>query len=106
MHAAFPPLQISPQCEMATPRRWPVARKAAGLHPIDPGWRTPVRAKILPRTVRVPGYLPTKPEYSLAALQLFALRQASPRPRATRLPADCYLTTPATAQVLLRGLLL
>ena len=65
--------------------RWPVARKAAGLRPIDAGLRRPGRAKILPRAVRVPEYLPTKPEHSLAALQLFALRQAFPRLRATRL---------------------
>src|SRR6185437_8141086 len=101
MRAAFPPLQISPRCETATPHRRPVARKAAGLHPIDAGWRTPVRAKILPRAVRVPGYLPTKPEHSRDALQLFALRQGSPRRCATRLPGDCCLTAPATARVLL-----
>src|SRR5215208_1156825 len=101
MHAAFPPPQISPDCERASPHRWPVARKAAGLHPIGGGPRRPVRAKILPRVVRGRGYLPTKPEYCLAALQLFALRQASPQLRATRLPANFYLTKPVTARVLL-----
>src|SRR4026208_37602 len=106
MRAAFPPPQISPGCERATPHLRPVARKAAGLHPIDGGWRRPVRAKILPRVVRGPGYLPTKPEYCLAVLQLFALPQASPRRRATRLLANFYLTTPATARLLLPAPLL
>src|SRR5947208_1791035 len=91
---------------MTNPYRWPVARKTARPHPIDAGWRRPVRAKILPRVVRVPGYLPTRPGYSRAALQLFALRQASPRLRAIRLPADCCLTTPATARVQRPALLL
>src|SRR6266545_1100449 len=106
MRAVFPPPRTSPRCEMATPHPWPVARTVAGLRPIAAGWRRLARAKILPRAGRAPGHPATKSECSPAALQLFALRQASPRPRAYRLPADCYLAGLATARVLLPAPLL
>src|SRR4029077_3801196 len=106
MPAAFPLPQTSPRCETATARRWPVSRKAAALRPIDAGLRRPGRAKILPTADHVPEYPPTKSECLPAVLQRFALRQAFPRLRATRLLADCYSTTPVTARVLLPAPLL
>src|SRR5947208_15605904 len=106
MPAAFPLPQTSPRCETATARHEPAARKAAALRPTDAGSRKPGRAKILPRAGHVPEYLPTKSECFPVVLRRFAIRQAFPRLRATRLRSDCSSTTSVSARVLLQAPLL
>src|SRR5437764_11282471 len=91
---------------MAELHRWPVDRKGAVRRTVDADSRRLGRTKILPRVVRAPECVPTKSEYSPGALQLFALRQASPQLRATRIRAVCYSTTPAIARLLLPAHLL
>src|SRR6266404_167084 len=106
MRGAFQLPQTSLRCETPTAHRQPVARKVAALQPNDAGLRRLGRAKILPRAGHISEYPPARSECFAAALRLSALRQAFPRPLATRPRANCYSTTPATARVLLPAPLL